>query len=141
MDQKLIKRLEKFYSEHPTMKGAPVTTEQINEAETALNINLPEDYVDFVCRFGEAYAGIDIYAFEDPRNSVKLTKEMRIAYGNGDIRENEALKSILIGDDGAGNPFLINEKGEVVIFYHDCDEREVLAQSLGEFIEENFEEW
>lgn len=43
--------------------------------------------------------------------------------------------------DGAGNPFLLNQQGEVVIFYHDCGEREVLASSLGVFIEENFEEW
>ena len=53
----------------------------------------------------------------------------------------ELQQSIVFAGDGSGNPILINSKGEVVLFDHDNGEREVLAKSLGDFIEENFEEW
>ena len=136
---KLIKRLEEFLSENE-MLGDPATPEQISEAERELGIRLPKDYVDFITRFGGTYAGIDIYAFGEHENIVELTRQMRETYEDDDRCE-EAMKSIVIADDGLGNPILINAKGEVVIFYHDCDEREVLAPSLNQFIEENFEEW
>lgn len=135
----LVERLEKFLTENE-MLGNPATQKQISEAEKVLNIKLPEDYADFITRFGATFAGIDIYAFEEHQNVVELTQQMWEDYKNGD-RYEEAMQSIVISDDGAGNPILINGKGEVVIFYHDCDEREVLAESLGQLIEENFKEW
>ena len=135
----LIKRLEKFLKENE-MLGNPATSEQIAKAEKELNIKLPEEYVDFITRFGATYAGVDIYAFEEPENIVRLTLQAREAYKN-DGRQEEAMRSVVISDDGAGNPILINGVGEVVVFYHDCDERELLASSLNQLIENNFEEW
>ena len=138
---KLVKRLETFLTENE-MLGTPATAEQIAEAENILNVKFPEDYVDFISRFGGTYAGIDIYAFEsNSENVIKFTQDMRQSFCNGDKREKEAQQSIAFADDGSGNPILINAKGEVVIFYHDSDEREVVAKNLGKFIEDNFEEW
>jgi hypothetical protein len=138
---KLLKRLETFLSENE-MLGTPATAEQIAGAENILNVKLPEDYVDFISRFGGTYAGIDICAFENDSESViQLTQDMRQSFGNEDDRGKEAQQSIAFADDGSGNPILINTKGEVVIFYHDSDEREVLSKNLGKFIEDNFEEW
>ena len=135
----LIKRLEKFLKENE-MLGNPATSEQIAKAEKELNIKLPEDYVDFVSRFGGTYAGVDIYAFEEGQNIIQLTQQAREAYKN-DARIEELMQSVVIADDGAGNTILINGAGELVVFYHDSNERELLASSLGEFIEDNFEEW
>ncbi|MDR2906188.1 MAG: SMI1/KNR4 family protein [Helicobacteraceae bacterium] len=145
LKEKLVKRLEKFLAENE-MLGTAATAEQIAEAEKILNVKFPTAYVDFITRFGGTYAGVAIHAFENAseignETVIELTQNMRQAFGNGDKRQKEAQQSIAFSDDGSGNPILLNSKGEVVIFYHDCDEREVLASNLGKFIEDNFEEW
>jgi len=66
---------------------------------------------------------------------------MRESFVCDDDNKEELQQSIVFAGDGSGNPILINSKGEVVLFDHDNGEREVLAKSLGDFIEENFEEW
>lgn len=142
---KLIKRLEVFLTENE-MLGNPATAEQIADAEKVLNVKFSEDYVDFITRFGGTYAGISIHAFENAsdignESVIELTTSMRESFGNGDGRKTEAEQSLAFSDDGGGNPILINPKGEIVIFYHDSDEREVLAKNLGKYIEDNFEEW
>lgn len=142
----LVKRLETFLNEHESLLGEPATKEQITEAELKLGLKFSEDYVDFITKFGGAFGGIDIHAFCNgslvgKETVVELTEWLRKNYSAGDPREEEALQSIAISDDGSGNPIIINKNGEVVIYYHDCDEREVLAPSLNQFIEDNFVEW
>ena len=141
----LVKRLEIFLAENE-MLGEPATAEQIAEAEKIMNVKFPEDYVDFITRFGGTYAGIDIHAFENhsfigKESVVELTTSMRESFVCDDDNKEELQQSIVFAGDGSGNPILINSKGEVVLFDHDNGEREVLAKSLGDFIEENFEEW
>jgi len=142
----LIKKLDIFLSKHDSLLGEPATKEQITEAEIKLGIKFPEDYVDFITKFGGSFGGIDIHAFKNgsligKETVVELTEWLRENYSAGDPREEEVMQSIAISDDGSGNPIIINQKGEVVIFYHDCDEREVLAPNLNQFIEDNFMEW
>lgn len=142
----LVERLEAFLSKHENLLGEPATKEEIVEAESKFGIIFPEDYIDFITRFGGAFGGIDIHAFKNASSIgketiIELTEWLRKNYSAGDPREEEAKQSIAISDDGSGNPIIINRKGEVVIFYHDCDEREVLASSLNQFIEDNFVEW
>ena len=142
---KLVNRLEKFLTEND-MKGTPATTEQIAEAERILNTKFPPDYTDFITRFGGVFVGIAVHAFVNESSVgketvIELTQSMRRSFGDGDERREEARQSIAFADDGSGNPILLNSKGEVVIFFHDNDEREILAPNFGQFIEDNFEEW
>ena len=53
----------------------------------------------------------------------------------------EINKSLVISDDGSGNPIAIMPNGEVVLFDYDTEEKQVLSNSFEEFIEENFVEW
>ncbi|USA55331.1 hypothetical protein NDN13_09155 [Acinetobacter sp. C32I] len=55
--------------------------------------------------------------------------------------DNYILKSVVVSDDGAGNPIFINVNGEVYIYYVDNGEYNKLGDSLGDVIEENFHEW
>lgn len=116
------------------MLGIPATDEQIEQAEKELNVKFSSDYIDFIKNFGRAWAGIEIFAFEGNETVVGYTQSLREVHAV--TSENYA-----IADDGAGNPIMINPKGEVLIFYHDDGESEILASSLEVFIEENFEEW
>ena len=119
MKQKLIERLSTFLNKHK-MRGTPATDEQIEQAEKVLNVKFSSD--------------IEIFAFEGNETVVGYTQSLREVHA-------ETSENYAVADDGAGNPIMINPKGEVLIFYHDNGENEILASSLEVFIEENFEEW
>ncbi|NDV94593.1 SMI1/KNR4 family protein [Dysgonomonas sp. 521] len=141
MKKEIIKKLKDFFSseDNQILAGKPATDEQIRNAEELLGVKFSEDYIEFIKLFGGAYAGLDIHAFE---NGKALGKETVIELtGNMRISHPEVKDTYVISDDGAGNPIMINSKGEVEIFYHDSGEVETLAASLSEFIEENFEPW
>lgn len=138
MKQKLLKRLSTFLKENE-MLGTPATDEQIEQAEKELGIKFSADYIDFIKHFGGAYAGLSIHAFINGKaigkeTVIELTNALRISHP-------EVSNTYVISDDGSGNPIMINSKGEVLIYYHDDEESEVLASSLEKYIEENFEEW
>ena len=123
------------------MLGKAATNEQIISAEKELNIIMDKDYKDF----GGAYAGLAIHAFI---NGTSIGNETIIDLTNNDRKLfNEANlfpeinKSLVIADDGSGNPIAIMPNGEMVLFDYDTEEKQVLSNSFEEFIEENFVEW
>ena len=71
---------------------------------------------------------------------VELTLGTRKSYA-GDERAVELNKSYVISITGTGDPVIINPVGEVVLLYHDSDEREVLAASFEALLQEGFVEW
>lgn len=141
MNTKLTNKLKKFLlnEDNSGLMGKPATDEQISEAENKLGIKLSDDYIEFIKLFGGAYAGIDIHAFE---NAESIGKESVIDF-TLDLRKShpEVQDTYVISDDGSGNPIMINPNGEVVIYYHDSGESEILSSSLGKYIEEVFEPW
>ena len=141
VNAKLIKKLKKFLlnEDNSEFVGKPATDEQIKEAETKMGVKFSDDYIEFIKLFGGAYAGIDIRAFE---NAESIGKESVIDFTLA-LREShpKVQDTYVISDDGSGNPIMINQNGEVAIFYHDTGESEILSSSLGEYIEEVFEPW
>lgn len=122
MKQELIERLSTFLNKHE-MCGIPATDEQIEQAEKVLNVKFGSDYIDFIKHFGRAWTGIEIFAFEGNETVVGYTQSLREVHA-------ETSESYAVADDGAGYPIMINPKGEVLIFYHDNGESEILASSL-----------
>ncbi|QPQ33326.1 SMI1/KNR4 family protein [Lysinibacillus sp. JNUCC 51] len=115
------------------------------EAEKELKIKLDDDYKEFIKRFGGSYAGIAIHAFSNGSSMgnetiINLTNWCRESF-EGDEFSPEINKSLIFSDDASGNPIAINANGEVVIYYHDSGDKEVLSRSFGSFVEENFAEW
>lgn len=133
MKKELIERLRRFLTAHD-MIGTPASDEQVVCAEQELGVKFSPDYIDFVKNLGKAYAGIMIVALDGDENVVSWTKSLREVH-------DEVINTYVISDDGAGNPIMINSKGEIEIYYHDSGEREILASSLEQFIENNFQEW
>ncbi|GAB0170625.1 SMI1/KNR4 family protein [Lysinibacillus sp. CTST325] len=145
MREELMKRIECFLENHPELKGIPVTLKEIAKAEEELQIKLDDDYKEFIKRFGGCYAGIAIHAFSNGPSMgnetiINLTNWCRESF-EGDEFSPEINKSLIFSDDGSGNPIAINANGEVVIYYHDSGDKEVLSESFGDFVEENFAEW
>jgi cell wall assembly regulator SMI1 len=145
MKEELMKRIEYFLEKHPELKGVPATLNEIAKAEEELQIKLDDDYKEFIKRFGGSYAGIAIHAFSNGSSMgnetiINLTNCCRESFEEDEFSP-EINKSLIFSDDGTGNPIAINANGEVVIYYHDSGEKEILSKSFGSFVEENFAEW
>jgi cell wall assembly regulator SMI1 len=141
MKTKLVKKLEKFLldEDNSEFTGKPATDEQISNAEDKLGVKFSDDYIEFIKLFGGAYAGIEIRAFDNAacmgkESVVDFTLALRTSHP-------EVQDTYVISDDGSGNPIMMNQHGEVIIYYHDSGESETLALSLGEYIEDVFEPW
>lgn len=142
MKEELMKRIESFLQKHPELKGVPATSKEIAKAEAELQIELDDDYKEFIKQFGGAYAGIAIHAFSNGSSMgnetiVNLTNGCRESFKGNEL-STEINKSLIFSDDGSGNPIAINANGEIVIYYHDSGDKEVLSESFGSFIEGNF---
>ena len=134
-----------FLEKNPELKGKPATTEEIENIEKELKINLNKDYKEFISRFGGAYAGIDIYGWSNAsvlgvNTVIDLTIKFRKEFEESEFHD-EVNRSLVFSDDGSGNPIVISDRGEIVIYYHDSGEKEILSESLGDFIKENFVGW
>lgn len=146
MKQEVINKLNVFYQKNPTMLGKAATNEQIANAEKELNIIMDKDYKEFIQIFGGAYAGLAIHAFINGTSIgnetiIDLTNSARNLFNDANLFP-EINKSLVIADDGSGNPIAIMPNGEVVLFDYDTEEKQVLSNSFEEFIEENFvAEW
>ena len=147
MNDTLMQRLTHFLGkeEHDTLRGKPALDEEIKAAEDRLNVKFHAGYKDFIKRFWGAYAGMNIHAFSNgsslgKETVVELTLDARESYA-GDGRAAELNKSYVISLTGTGDPVIINPVGEIVVFYHDSDGREVLAASFEDLLQEGFVEW
>ena len=145
MKEELIIKIGKFLERHPELKGLPATQEEIAMAESRLEIKLDADYKTFIKRFGGFHAGVTVHAFN---NGSTMGNESIIdltVWSRKSFRESEVLPEIndcmVFSDDGTGNPIALNSKGEVIVFFHDTLETEVLSKSFVEFIESNFSDW
>lgn len=145
MNEDLLNKILKFINPNTEINliGIPATQFEIEAAEKELNITFHEDYIIFIKKFGGSYAGIPIYAFKNNEmlsedTVIDLTKNFRADY-EGDNRSEIINKSYVFSFDGSGNPIMINQKGEVIIFYHDNDQYKILADSLSKLIEDILE--
>lgn len=145
MKQELLNRLHLFYAKNPVLRGSPANLEQIANAEKKLNARMSDDYKEFILIFGGAYIGLDLHAFINgdalgKESVVELTDNARRLF-NGKNLFPEINESIVVADDGSGNPIATDPEGRVVLFDYDTEEKQVLAQTLEDFIEINFAEW
>lgn len=145
MKPEIINKLNAFFQKNPTMLGEAATNEQIINAEKELNVIIDEDYKEFIKNFGGAYAGLAIHAFINGTSIgnetiIDLTNNARELFNDANLFS-EINESLVIADDGSGNPIAIMSNGKVVLFDYDTEERQILSNSFEEFIEENFVEW
>jgi len=141
MTQELLDKIEKEMNPLPEMnfRGIPAKDSDIAEAEEKLKVKFHEDYIVFIKTFGGAYAGIAVHAFENNEmlskdTVVDLTETFREDYAE-DPRSAIINTGYVISMDGSGNPIVVDASGQVMIFYHDCDEYKIFAPSFSEFIE------
>lgn len=106
-----------------------------------MNIKFNEQYVEFIKRFGGAFGGIDIHAFNNgaligKATVTEMTEKFRSIYT--DNLPEELVSAIVISDDDSGNSILINTAGEIFIYLHEEDVVELLYDLLNALLTKFF---
>lgn len=129
-------RLDKYFTESPSLRAESVPVAEVNEAERSLAVTLPPDYREFIARFGGAILGsLPIYGLRraEPMGRsegsfVEVTRRFRKQGWPG------VDGWVVISTDGSGNPIGLDAAGAVWISDHDAGSIERLADDFEEFI-------
>jgi len=137
MDSELVKALSEFFSCWPGAAYGPISEAELEKEESDLGIRLPEDYRDFILRYGGAVVGNSvIYGTRQSEfgacDPVSFAAQTRIFRKEVPL---DFAEMVVISVDQSGNPigFISNDN---VVFVYDFDfgGRLTLAESFSDFI-------
>lgn len=136
MDMDTWQRLEQLFSESPVMRAEGVDRAEIESASASLKIPFPEDYIEFIHRYGGAIIGsVSVIGLRhaipmgvDEASVVDVTKRFRDDGWAG------TEKWVVISIDHSGNPIGLDAEGVVWLSDHDSGEITRLADSFQSFI-------
>lgn len=127
-------RLEEEFADAPLLRAEPVPDEEISAASAELGRPFPDDYQEFIRRYGGAALG-------DYRIlGLRMARMMGVTLWNV-VEVNRRYRAqgwpyvdqwLVVAVDGAGNPVGISEDGRVWVYDHDY--RQVLC--IGEDFED-----
>lgn len=128
--------IEKIFAKHPVMRAEPVAHEEINAAAAASDVGFPQDYREFIHRYGGAIVGpLPIIglrrapAMARTESSVlDVTKHFRQQGWRG------VQNWLVVSVDHAGNPIGLDKDGKVWIFDHDAGILEIIGDDFEDFL-------
>jgi hypothetical protein len=130
-----IALLEQDFNECPFLYGGEVPLEEIDQAAAALGMAFPQDYVEFVRRFGGGIVGpYRIFGLRKASamgrafSVVRITMDFRLQHWPGTD------KWIIISEDHAGNPIGVDADGKVWISDHDFGQIVQIAASFEDYL-------
>ncbi len=136
MRQETWDKLEEIFNRFPVMKAQAVETDDVNKLAEEIGFNLPDDYKEFVLRYGGAIVGsFSIFG-------VKIAKAMS-SVGTFAIDMTKRLRKdgwkgtnnwLIISMDHSGNPIGLDKDGRIWISDHDAGEILKLGDNFEEFL-------
>lgn len=137
MNEELQELLTAQFAQWPQAVAEPVPDAEIRQAEASLGVVLPDDYRDFIRRYGGAVVrsasvlGLRRCEFCDdepstfPEQTTRFRQEL----------PNEYSQMVVISVDGAGNPIgFLNGKPTIFVFDFNFGGRHDLAPSFSEYV-------
>lgn len=137
MNSDTLAKLDEMFAESPVMRAEDVPTgDEVDAASQEIGIPFPEDYREFLLRYGGAMVGpYPVFGLrmtdvmDDSRWSVvDVTREIRSCGLDG------VSKWIVFSEDHAGNPIGMDTDGKVWIYDHDFGGVTKLAEDFEEYI-------
>lgn len=104
MKKELFDQIDQRYEMVPEAFGGPVTENEIGKAEKKLKVKLPEEYKEFIRRYGSGGVGDAVIP---GLRQAEFLSTPSFTEETGDFRNvlpEEYSSMIVIGVDGAGNP-------------------------------------
>ena len=128
--------IEEKFKKHPVLKAEAVAYEEIDAAAAIAGVKLPEDYREFIHRYGGAIVGPlpiiglrKAQAMANTERSVfEVTKHFRSQGWRG------VDEWLVISVDLAGNPIGLDKDGRIWIFDHDAGVVEIIAKNFEGFL-------
>jgi hypothetical protein len=130
------KLVEDFFSDSPRLKAEPVSYEVIDSLLRDQDISIPEDYREFIHRYGAGILGAyTVYGIgscklmgNDSDSVIKVTESFKARNWPG------IDGWLIISADSAGNPIGMDDSGKIWIsdVVHGCIDK--LADDFEEFI-------
>jgi hypothetical protein len=136
MNPDIWNAIEIMFSKHPVMKAGPVAYEEIDAAANIAGVKLPEDYREFIHRYGGAFVGpLPIIGSRkapamarSESSAFEVTERFR-RQGWGAVKD-----WLIISVDHAGNPIGLDRDGKVWIHDHDAGVIEPIAENFEDFL-------
>jgi hypothetical protein len=130
-----IALLEQDFNECPFLYGGEVPLEEIDQAAAALGMAFPQDYVEFVRRFGGGIVGP--YPIFGLRKVSAMGRAFSVVLVTTKFRRQQwpgTDKWIIISEDHAGNPIGFDADGKVWISDHDFGQIVQIAASFEDYL-------
>ncbi|MGM0805579.1 MAG: SMI1/KNR4 family protein [Bacillota bacterium] len=141
MKIEILNAIDEEFEMCPEAFGGPLNIEEVKQAEKDLEVKLPEDYKEFLLRYGSGAVGEAIILglkeaeFVATPSFVEKSLYFRKALPKG--YENFTA----IGIDGAGNPVGFNSPNtEIITFDFNFGGKETIAESFEEYLEKAIRE-
>jgi len=132
MRQDTWERLEEMFADAPMMKAEPVSYHEIDEAAQSEGFKLPEDYREFVHRYGGAtvgpYSVVGLRAADTMGNDEASAFVMTQRFRSDGWQGTESW--LVFSTDHAGNPVGMDVDGAVWISDHDNASIDKLADNF-----------
>jgi cell wall assembly regulator SMI1 len=129
-----IHRLDALFERWPVLVGTSVAPEEVTVAEADVGIPFPDDYREFICRYGGALVG------RCPIFGLRPTDALGERYVTNVTRRYRDQKWpyveywAVFSEDDAGNPIGMTALGRVMCFDHDVRKLSEIAPSFEEFL-------
>ena len=130
-----IEALEEKFRLSPFLMGGTVSREEIDQAAMVIGATFPEDYIDFLERFGGAIVGP--YPIFGLRKVSAMGTTFSVVNVTNDFRQQNWRGTedwVVFSEDHAGNPIGIAPDGKVWISDHDIGQVTILAECFEDYL-------
>ena len=123
--------VEKIKEIHPLYHVKGCTEEQIQEAQSALKMEFPEEFVDYVREFGvisfygTEWTGLNVEGYLNVVEATRQEKSLNEAFPKKCfVLENQGIDGVIIVVDETGRVFVVQ-----------FDQKKLLCDSLSEYLD------
>ena len=141
MKIEILNAMDEEFEMCPEAFGGPLNIEEVNQAEDELKVKLPEDFKEFLLRYGSGAVGEAIILGLKEAEFVATPSFVEKSLHFRKVLPKEYENFIAIGIDGAGNPVGFNSPNtEIITFDFNFGGKEVIAESFEEYLEKAIRE-
>lgn len=141
MKIELLNAIDEEVEMCPEAFGGPLTIEEVNQAEDELKVKLPEDFQEFLLRYGSGAVGEAIILGLKEAEFVATPSFVERSLYFRKVLPKGYEKFTAIGIDGAGNPVGFNYPNAAIITFElNFGGNKFIAESFEEYLEKSIRE-
>lgn len=141
MKVEILNAIDEEFEMFPEAFGGSINIGEVSQAEAELKVKLPDDFKEFLLRYGSGAVGEAIVLGLKEAEFVATPSFVEKSLHFRKTLPKEYENFTTIGIDGAGNPIGFNTPNtEIIIFDFNFGEKEIIAESFEEYLEKAIRE-